>query len=356
MTTGEKSVLEDEEKIKMSAAWKERRKKRPVWRAPMIYAIDLWEPVMDAFLDIYEQQRRERCDNLCVYGETDSGKTTCFNILVESFIDEMNLRENVDIVKIKVAVNMTAAGLYKHILHSLNWVYKPNDKIADLELRIAKSFAEKRVKLIIVDEIDNLMNNKNRTDTEQFLQALRNINSLTKTPIIVLGIKRAIKLLKSDSQTNNRYKKLAFPKFELGEGNWKIFTDIIGTLDKKLLNDLNITSEFSKKPRIVEKLYELTTGKMGSFIKIYEAAVVEALAAGDNQLQLNHIESGVEYLKNSDLLSDDEREDVVKYETESNGNRRVIGKKYPPKWYFSCPRCGTQLDNQENYAQHINSH
>ncbi|MFX0172494.1 MAG: TniB family NTP-binding protein [Candidatus Hodarchaeota archaeon] len=346
--------MREKEEMKqiMPNAWADRRKKSIKWKAPMIYAIDLWEPVMDAFLDIYYQDRRNRCDNLCIYGETDTGKTTCFEILVESFKEDQNLRPD-DIIEIRAAVNMTAASLYKYILIKLKWSYKSSDRIPDLELKVANAITDKRVKLIIIDELDNVMNNPNPQEQALYLQAMRNINSQTGCPLIVLGLKRVLKFLDKDNATNNRYEKLTFPKFQLKNGKWKIFSDVIGTLDKNLEQTLGIRSNFCEKPKSIEKLYIASVGKMGSLIKIYERAVKIALGDKEKKLTNEHIDRAVEKLNESKRLDDDEKEELLIYKTDNKGNKVIVGKNFPEKWYFSCPNCGIQFKDKDGYSTHI---
>ena len=284
--------------------WSEVEIENPKWSAPLIFAKELWKPVMKAILNIFNQPSRKRADNLCVYGNTDTGKTTCFDKIIPSF-QRMKKLHGYEIVQVTCFTNMTVAGFYKAILDKINFNYRRSDNIADLERRLTNALVEKGVKILIFDEFSNIsfMNSQERN---LFLKALRNIPTHTKIPIIVIGTQRVLDLLSEDSETNNRYEKIEFPRFSLANGKWKELQLIIATLDSYLLETTKIVSDFSTNGKLIEKLYLESKGKMGSIIKIYERVVHITIEGGYKKLSENLLDKAIAILNKNNRLHDDE--------------------------------------------------
>ncbi|MFX1513909.1 MAG: TniB family NTP-binding protein, partial [Promethearchaeota archaeon] len=296
-------ILDDDDIV--MDMWREVETETPEWKAPTIFARTLWKPIMKAFWLIYRQERRNRTDNLAVYGNTDTGKTTCKKKMIASFRKKHNLSEH-DILDIDCLTNMTVTGLYHQILDKLHWEFLPRDNIADLERRVRNAIIDRGVKLLVIDEFSNVMNNFHKRDRDNVLKALRNIPTLTKCPIIVFGTRKILDLLQEDPETNNRYEKIEFPRFELGKGKWKDFQQILATLDEAVEKDTKIISTLSEDRRTLEKLFRKSRGKMGSLIKIYERTVQIALEEGKDELNSKLIDKAVRELNKSERLDDAE--------------------------------------------------
>ncbi|MFQ5977293.1 MAG: TniB family NTP-binding protein [Candidatus Heimdallarchaeota archaeon] len=287
------------------------------WKAPLIVADELWERVTEAFLDVYFQHENpvKRPVNLAVYGNTDTGKTTYFDHFIPALREEERL-DRFGIIQISCYTNSTLKGLYQAMLDELDWKYSKHDSIQYLEGLLRKAVIKRRCQLIVIDEFSQLIT-KTTADGEiksqqpearqaEILKALRNIPIQTLCPLVIIGTRDILRLLEKDSQTNNRFLKVEFPRFELGWGNWILFQKTIAALDAKLRVDTGIISDFAQKMTILAKLYQESKGKMGSLIKIYELAVKLALKNGKKPLNSSLIDKAVKILNQNHLLHDDD--------------------------------------------------
>ncbi|MFQ5979209.1 MAG: TniB family NTP-binding protein [Candidatus Heimdallarchaeota archaeon] len=290
--------------------WATVEEETPNWKAPMIYAEKLWKPVMKEFWLTYFQKRKKRADNLCVFGNTDTGKTTCFDKIIPAFKRRYALHSK-EIIQITCLTNMTVSGLYREILDELKWSHRANENIARLESLVRDALIAKGVQLLIIDEFSNVYNNANKAERNLVLKSLRNIPTLTKCPLIIIGTRKVLKLLKEDSETNNRYEKVEFPRFELANGKWRDLQEIIATLDAHLKVTTGISSDLCKKNRSLEKLYKRSKGKMGSLVKIYERMVRIALGESIESLTHHLIDRAVKQLNQNNRLHDEEDEKLT---------------------------------------------
>jgi hypothetical protein len=55
---------------------------RPHWEADLIILKDLWRQLVRTLLDTFNQRDKHRPWNLCVWGNTLTGKTTFFNYFI----------------------------------------------------------------------------------------------------------------------------------------------------------------------------------------------------------------------------------------------------------------------------------
>ncbi|MHA2295304.1 MAG: TniB family NTP-binding protein [Candidatus Hodarchaeales archaeon] len=300
--------MSDEDK-RVDEMWGDVQEVTPSWSAPLIFVKSLWYPVMKAFLRIYDQPRRKRADNLCVYGNTDTGKSTCFDKIIPSFMRKRGLHSN-EIVQITSKVNMTTGGLYRAGLNHLNYDYKERDNVATLEERLVNALIEKNVGIFVVDEFHMVYDNV--SSRKDVLKGLRNIPTHTMVPLVVIGTPKIKTLMELDSETNNRYEKLEFPRFELVGDKYKELQKVVGTLDADLYSSKGIKSNFATNETALVKLYKASKGKMGSLVKIYERTVNNiALEQDLKKLEPKHVDDAVNQLDKSQKLDDDYPIEVV---------------------------------------------
>lgn len=283
--------------LNSSLSWSTISQQITAWEAPTISIPELWRPGMIQLWRIFSQQPKARPNNLCVYGNTNSGKTTWLREIIPSLKEHEKLTR-FGIVEISCQTNATLKGLYEQLLDELQWPYTKSDNIQRLEKSLRPAFKERNTKLLVIDEFSQLQNAFKDNQLYEVLKALRNIPQWTNRPIVIVGTPIILDILAKDNDTNNRFAKFEFPRFELINGKWKVLRDVLRTLDENLYQTTGIKSVIgtSIKPELIEYLFSKSKGKIGSLIKIYEKAVEYSLDSVDKNLNADHFYHAIKEL------------------------------------------------------------
>ena len=259
-------------------SWEKISSSTTIWEAPTISIPHLWEPVMRILWRVINQAPKTRTNNLCIYGSTDCGKTTWANESLFSLNKYLNLGQ-FGLIKITCQTNATLKGLYEQILDELQWPYTKSDNIQRLEKSLRPAFKERGSLLLVIDEFSQLQNIYKDQQVYEVLKALRNIPQWTKRPVLLIGTPIILDLLEKDNDTNNRFIKFEFPRFQLKEGKWRDLQEVIKTLSGYSASTIGVKISDStiSSGNILEYLFTRSKGKIGSLIKIYERAVEVAL-------------------------------------------------------------------------------
>ena len=278
----------------------------PEWNAMLVVPKELWKIPLEWIIHILKQKDRDRPDCLGLYGNTDSGKTTFLDHCIPSLIKKYGLNMRYGIIKVSCLTNTTLKGLFQSILQELDWRFPRHSTIQELEPLVGIASRKRNCQLIIIDEFSQLEDKVDDKRQNEVLKALRNISKQTYRPLMIVGVKKILNLLAKDSETNTRFFKVEFPRFELEEPRINYFRKTIKALDEQLLNTTGIISDFATNPYAIYRLFKVSKGKIGSFIKLYEWTVRIALKNNISELSLQLIDKASYILEQNEILVDDE--------------------------------------------------
>ncbi|MFX0211822.1 MAG: TniB family NTP-binding protein [Candidatus Hodarchaeota archaeon] len=292
-------------------SWRSISLRTKIWEAPTISIPYLWEPPMKKLWRIINQAPKTRTINLCIYGSTDCGKTTWANESLLSLNEYLNLGQ-FGIIKITCQTNATLKGLYEQILDELQWPYTKSDNIQRLEKSLRPAFKERSSLLLVIDEFSQLQNMYKDQQVYEVLKALRNIPQWTRRPILLIGTPLILDLLEKDNDTNNRFIKFEFPRFQLKDGKWKHLQKVIKTLSGYSFNTIGVKVKDStiSSGNILELLFTRSKGKIGALIKIYERSVEVALDSSSQIITDTHFHEAIQELDRDRLLFDSNPVDI----------------------------------------------
>lgn len=185
-----------------------------------------------------------------VYGEPGLGKTQVVTWWAA----------NNDAILVSAKQSMTQRWLLEEIVKEIGDI--PLYKTSDLFDQITRALI-KEPKIIIVDEIDYLANEKSA------IEILRDIHDRTKTPIIMVGMSFANKTLKRYKHLYDRFSEiLQFTPFSLAEIN-------------KLITEL---SEVKFSPEAISYVYQTGCG-FRQIVKLINKA--ESVAEANDLTEIN---------------------------------------------------------------------
>ncbi len=181
--------------------------------------------------------------------------------------------------------------LYSIILEQLNIPYKTRDSL-DVKAKLVEYYLKAlSVRVLVIDEIHNIINGSPARQ-KQIMSAIRDLSSKLKMPVILAGVKEALRAVNTEDQISSRYRPEYLTKWKMD----KDYISLLATTISKL--------PLKKQSTIINKddaqeILELCNGYIGEIVNLIKAAAVHAIKTGSERVTINEIkECGFNTLQN----------------------------------------------------------
>jgi hypothetical protein len=234
---------------------------------------------------LYHFPQRQRMPNLLIVGATNNGKT----MIVEKFCRlHMPMKKesetygkygNFDeapIVAIQMPSHPDIKRFYSIILHQLGIPSSANVRIGVLEDNVLHYLKLLKVKMLIIDEIHNIL--VGRSDQQrEFLNLLRFLGNELRIPLVCVGTKEAYIAIRSDDQLENRFEPFPIPLWEAGEEYHSLLASFATLLPLRKSSNLN-------GPAIAQRILSLSEGTIGEIATLITRAAIQAIQFGQEEI------------------------------------------------------------------------
>jgi len=246
-----------------------------------------------------------RMPNLLITGPTNNGKT----MIIEKFrrnqknIGKDNQHytdvENIPIIFVQMPAEPSAARFYSMLLEAINTPFRRTNRLADLEQMTLNIFKRVGVKILIIDELHNLL--AGSTQKQQvFLNLLRFLGNELRISLVGVGTKDAYLAIRSDDQLENRFEPQLLPRWEYGEDYLRLLASYVKTMP---LRQPSIITQ----PSIAEFILEKSEGTIGEIVMLLKNSAQLAIESGEECINLN-------VLSKTNYLSPSQRRKMYQYE------------------------------------------
>lgn len=181
--------------------------------------------------------------------------------------------------------------LYSIILEQLNIPYKTRDSL-DIKAKLVEYYLKAlSVRVLVIDEIHNILNGSPARQ-KQIMSAIRDLSSKLTMPVILAGVKEALRAVNTEDQISSRYRPEYLTKWKMN----KDYISLLATTISKL--------PLKKQSTIINKddaqeILELCNGYIGEIVNLIKAAAVYAIKTGSERVTINEIkECGFNTLQN----------------------------------------------------------
>ena len=236
---------------------------------------------------LYTHPQRQRMPNLLIIGPTNNGKS----MIVEKFCRSYQpiikkYRPNYRTAEVDMLVELPILSLQMLPVPDIRRLYyNIFDKIRAMggiesmlfnptpaEVHIIKALSYFKVKMLVIDEIHNLLAGRNDKQHE-FLNALRYLGNALKIPIVCVGTKDAYLAIRSDPQLENRFEPFLLPTWKAGQAYESLLASITSVLPLRKRSNLN-------NPFISNYILEKSDGILGEIFTLIRRAAVLSLQSG----------------------------------------------------------------------------
>jgi Bacterial TniB protein len=168
--------------------------------------------------DLFTRPQRQRMANLLLIGPTNNGKS----MIIEKFRRAHQpapvggtAQETIPVLVMQMPSDPSIARFYRMLLTTINAPIRPRAKVAELEPLVLMILRATGVRMLIIDELHNLLAGSGAMQRE-FLNLLRFLGNALRISIIGVGTHEAYLAIRSDAQLENRFEPCILPIWEEG--------------------------------------------------------------------------------------------------------------------------------------------
>ena len=223
-----------------------------------------------------------------------------YQLLLEAYGKAEFGDSELPILSLQMPSNPDIRRFYAAIYYSLGIPLRSGHmRAAELESEVLRYLKMVKVKLLIIDEIHNIL--AGRSDNQrEFLNVLRYLGNELRIPMVCSGTRDAYLALRSDPQLENRFEPFLLPTWKSGAE----YESILASFAK--LMPLRKPSELSS-PNIAAKILARSEGVLGEISTILRRAAQKAIKEGEERITEKTLE-GLDYASPSERAKIFERE------------------------------------------------
>lgn len=266
--------------------------------------------ILDKMEDIYNfGYGKTRYISMLLVGGSNNGKTSLLKQFLEKHLPyDYNIEgEQPDWITNEFFDKYTGIGrpvlyvisptepsesrLYSIILEQLNIPYKTRDSL-DVKAKLVEYYLRAlNVRVLIIDEIHNILNGS-PAKQKQIMSAIRDLSSTLKMPVILAGVKEALRAVNTEDQISSRYRPEYLTKWKMDKDYISLLATIISKLPLKKQSTIMNTED-------AQEILNVCNGYIGEIVNLIKVAAVYAIKTGIERITIKEIkECGFNTLQN----------------------------------------------------------
>jgi len=230
--------------------------------------------------ELFAWPSKQRMPNLLIIGPTNNGKS----MIIEKFrrdhllaaVHEHADHELIPIVVVQTPSEPSVGRFYARLLASIGAPLRPRATVAELEHVTLKVLRSVQAKIIVIDELHNVLAGAIDVRRE-FLNLLRFLGNELRIPIVGVGTRDAYLAIRSDDQLENRFEPLPLPVWEEGNELLSLLASFGAILPLKRPSII-ATEETARY------ILSRTEGTIGEMAQLLTAAAVVAISSGEESI------------------------------------------------------------------------
>lgn len=283
------------------------RDSRLRWRNTMFIPHPKVSQAVKAMLDRIERTAVNGASSgIFIYGETGSGKTRLAEYL-RDIVKEISEpctehADHVPVVLVKCPEVSTRKQLALQILAAMGAATPRKHTYADLMHQIATLAGPVGLRVIIIDDLQDLLRGRTRKGVEDTAVALRDLFDRLGVTLVLLGTPESLPVIHDNLQLRKRLPyRHALPYFDVTNTAESLqFKKLIHELERWL--PLAESSDLTSSEMLV-RLLKASNGIFQYLLDLLDQAVVEACKEGQESLTVKHLERAFDWVYGNSFSS-----------------------------------------------------
>lgn len=229
---------------------------------------------LERLRELLDWPEKQRMPNLLIVGPTNNGKS----MIIEKFRRENGVtrdrtRELLEqtIVAMQMPSDPTPARFYAMLLTELGAPVRLRARLAELEQLSVTMLKSVGARMLIVDELHNLLSGSSKAQRE-FLNLIRFLGNQLRIPIVGVGTREAYFAIRSDDQLENRFEPIVLPTWSEGEETSRLLASFARTMPLQRPSNLG----GADMARYVLARSEGTIGEMTALLSRVAIAAIQS--------------------------------------------------------------------------------
>lgn len=186
--------------------------------------------------------------------------------------------ELIPILCIQMPSEPSISRFYTALLAALGAPFKPRQRSAELEHMALKLLRTVEVKILIIDELHNILAGSGSTQHE-FLNLLRFLGNELRIPLVGVGTHNAYLAIRSDDQLENRFEPMVLPLWQVGEDLCSLLASFAAAFP---LQRRSLISS----PDMARYLLTRSEGTIGELARLLTSAAIAAVESGEEEINV----------------------------------------------------------------------
>jgi hypothetical protein len=249
------------------------------------------KPLVEEIRFVMLSPPRTRASGVVVVGSQGSGKTMLSKAIERRYGAQAATQESKRRTHHALLISMTGArdprALYTRMLVKLGAPIALTARFVDREQEVLRKLKEFDVRLLIVDEIQDLLKT---TPRQQMLavDVLKFVMNEASLPVLALGTEKATEAIRVDPHLAHRFRERRLPVWENDED----LQQFLEALEEVI--PLRYPSHLSSS-KIMKRLVELSKGVLLELVRLIDHAAIYAVLDGSERITVELIDKAWEY-------------------------------------------------------------
>lgn len=226
---------------------------------------------------LFSWPQRERMPNLLLIGPTNNGKS----MVIEKFrrlhpTISLPDREQIPVFVVQMPSEPSVSRFYVALRAAMGAPIQPRQRIAELEQSTLSLLREVGVKVLVIDELHNVLAGRGDARRE-FLNLIRFLGNELRIPLVGVGTQDAYLAIRSDDQLENRFEPFPLPRWEPGPEACALLASFAAAFPLRRPSLIG-TEEMAAY------LIARSEGTIGELAQLLAAAAVVAIESGEESI------------------------------------------------------------------------
>lgn len=250
---------------------------------------------------LLNEKDKSRITSILLVGSSNNGKTSLLERFIElhppydynveggrpdwvedDFFDDHS-GIGLPVLYILAPTEPNESRLYSNILNQINAPFKERDPLARKQYLVEYYLKIFNIEMLIIDEVHNILSGS-VAKQRQIMNAIKNLSNTLKIPIVLSGIKDALRAIQTDDQIHNRFRPVPLPKWKMSQDYVSLLATIVETLPLRKESDL-------LNPETASIILSLSEGYIGEIINLIKEAAKYAILTGSERVTKKEIQA-----------------------------------------------------------------